>query len=201
MNLENCKIKHFNIILLLSFIFVYSCNNSKTETKNVENSPYKTFFNELKIDNLTDTILVQNQTKIFGCGTAAVMYEEEIRKNGVDKFYEKYGTVIENEELINSFAKKNNVEILWINRGNEGELFQLEDSILHKNTKLEKRLIAEKTFLSFDASPKSLDSLNITVMINDRNKNKIALQSFDLSRSRNNWKIDKQNVEEIKSDL
>lgn len=175
---------------------MYSCNNS--ETKNVENSPYKIFFNELKINDLTDTILVQNQTKIFGCGTAAVMYEEEIKSKGIDQFYEKYGTVIDNQELLNSFAKMNNVKILWIYRGNEGELMQLEDSILHKNAHLEKRLLAEKTFLSFDDVPKTLDSLNISVKSYSPRKNTTFLYSYDLSKNKNGWKIDKQNEEIVK---
>lgn len=198
MNLENCKIKHFKIILLLSFIFTYSCNNSETKTKNVENSPYKMFFNELKINNLTDTILVQNQTKLFGCGTAAVMYEEDIRSRGIDQFYEKYGTVIDNQELLNSFAKNNNVKILWIYRGNEGEVIQLEDSILHKNAQLEKRLLAEKTFLSFDDDPKTLDSLTISVSSYNPPKNTTSLYSFDLSNNKNGWKIDNRNEQIVK---
>lgn len=198
MNLENCKIKHFKIVLLLSFIFTYSCNNSETKTKNVENTPYKIFFNELKINNLTDTILVQNQTKLFGCGTAIAMYEEEIKSKGIDQFYEKYGTVVDDRELINSFAKKNNVKILWIYRGIEGELLQLEDSILHKNTQLEKRLLAEKTFLSFDDNPKTLDSLNISVTSYNPPKNTSFLYSFDLSKNKNAWKLDKQNEQIVK---
>lgn len=198
MNLENCKIKHFKIILLLSFIFVYSCNNSETKTKNVENSPYKIFFNELTIDNLTDTILVQNQTKIFGCGTAAVMYEDDIKNKGIDQFYEKYGTVIDNQELLDTFAKKNNVKILWIYRGNEGELMQLEDSILHKNAQLEKRLLAEKTFLSFDDVPKTLDSLTINVSNYHPPKKTTSLYSFDLSNNKNGWKIDKRTEQIVK---
>lgn len=198
MNLNKYIITTINI---LCFIFICSCDNTKLKEKFVEKSPYEIFFNELKIDNLTDTILVQNRTKIFGCGTAYVMYEDEINKKGTNKFYEKYGTVLDNKEITKLFEKKNKVKILWINRGNEGELFQLEDLNLHKNIKLEKRLIAEKTFLSFDDSPKSLDSLNITVIIDDRNTNKTILQSFDLSKSRNNWKIYKQNEQEVKSDL
>ena len=179
-------------------MFTYSCNNSETKTKNVENSPYKIFFNELKIDNLTDTILVQNQTKLFGCGTAVAMYEEEILSKGIGKFYEKYGTVVDDRELINSFAKKNNVKILWIYRGIEGELLQLEDSILHKNTQLEKRLLAEKTFLSFDDDPKTLDSLNISVTSYSPPKNTSILYSFDLSKNKNAWKLDKQNEQIVK---
>ena len=58
-----------------------------------------------------------------------------------------------------------------------------------------------KRNLSFDDSPKSLDSLNITVLINDRNKNRSILKSFDLSKSRNNWKIDQQNEQEVRNDL
>ncbi|RRJ90544.1 hypothetical protein EG240_08405 [Paenimyroides tangerinum] len=149
---------------------------------------------------MTDTILVQNKTKIFGCGTGYVMYHEDLKESGLSKFYEKYGTVLDNQELLKVFEKNNNLKILWIERGNEGELFQLEDSVLHNNKKLEIRLMSEKAFLVFDETPKSLDSLNITVTIEFSNTNKILLKSFDLSQNKY-WKIDKQTEQEFKKDL
>ena len=203
MNIRYKPLKDYKLIILklLFFILVCSCENNKPKVKFVKNSPYEIFFNQLKINKLTDTILVQNRTKVFGCGTAYVMYEDELNKNGLIKFYEVYGTILDNSEFLNVFSKNNNVKILWIERGNEGELFQLEDSILHKNKNLEKRLIAEKAFLSFDDTPKTMDSLNLTVVINFRNLNKTILKSYDLSKRQNYWKIDKQNEQEIKSDL
>ena len=187
---------------IFSVIIISSCENLKTEkmVKFTENSPYEIFFNQLKISQLTDTILVQNKTKIFGCGTGYVMYHEDIKESGLSKFYEKYGTVLDNQELLKVFEKNNNLKILWIERGNEGELFQLEDSVLHNNKKLEIRLMSEKAFLVFDETPKSLDSLNITVTIEFSNTNKILLKSFDLSQNKN-WKIDKQTEQEFKKDL
>lgn len=195
---------NFNLKLLivkaLFFFIVCSCQETNSKQKIVENSPYEIFFNQLKIDKLTDTILVQNRTKVFGCGTAFVMHNDELTKSGLNKYYEKYGTVLSNLSNIDSFAKRNNVKILWITRGNEGELFQLSDSILHNNSKLEKRLIAEKTFLTFDDNPKSLDSVTIDVMINHRKQNKVIFKTFELSKNKNIWKIDKQNDEEMKKE-
>ena len=138
MNIRYKPLKDYKLIILklLFFILVCSCENNKPKVKFVKNSPYEIFFNQLKINKLTDTILVQNRTKVFGCGTAYVMYEDELNKNGLIKFYEVYGTILDNSEFLNVFAKNNNVKILWIERGNEGELFQLEDSILHKNKNL-----------------------------------------------------------------
>lgn len=187
---------------IFSVIIISSCENLKTEkmVKFTENSPYEIFFNQLKISQLTDTILVQNKTKIFGCGTGYVMYHEDLKESGLSKFYEKYGTVLDNQELLKVFEKNNNLKILWIERGNEGELFQLEDSVLHNNKKLEIRLMSEKAFLVFDETPKSLDSLNITVTIEFSNTNKILLKSFDLSQNKY-WKIDKQTEQEFKKDL
>ena len=187
---------------IFSVIIISSCENLKTEKmlKFTENSPYEIFFNQLKINQLTDTILVQNKTKIFGCGTGYVMYHEDLKESGLSKFYEKYGTVLDNQELLKVFEKNNNLKILWIERGNEGELFQLEDSVLHNNKKLEIRLMSEKAFLVFDETPKSLDSLNITVTIEFSNTNKILLKSFDLSQNKY-WKIDKQTEQEFKKDL
>lgn len=201
----NSRIKiNFNLKLLivkaLFFFVVCSCQETNSKQKIVENSPYEIFFNQLKIDKLTDTILVQNRTKVFGCGTAFVMHNDELTKSGLNKYYEKYGTVLSNLSNVDSFAKRNNVKILWITRGNEGELFQLSDSILHNNSKLEKRLIAEKTFLTFDDNPKSLDRVKIDVMINHRNKNTVILKTFELSKNKNIWKIDKQNDEEMKKE-
>lgn len=195
--------KHFNLkIALISFLLLaVSCNNEtkKNQTFVADSSPYDVFFKQLKIDHLTDTILVQNQTKIFGCGTGHMMYYDELAKNGLYKFYDKYETVLDNEEHISLFERKNKVKILWISRGNEGELFQLYDSTLHANQKLEKRLIAEKTFLMFDENPTAMDSVNITVMINYHSK--VILKSFDLSKNEGQWRIDKQDETETKADF
>lgn len=190
------------IVYIVAIFVGLSCNNPNEINQTLlDDSPYRIFFNQLKINKLTDTILVQNRTKIFGCGTAYVMYENELKKKGLHKFYNKYGNVLDDLELINSFERNNAVKILWINRGNEGELFQFQDSSLHLNEKLEKRLIAQKVFLSFDDTPKSLDSVNLTVLINFKDTNKVILKSFDLSKNRNKWQIDKQTERQIKSDF
>lgn len=195
--------KHFNlkITLILFLLIAVSCNNEtkKNQTFVADSSPYDVFFKQLKIDHLTDTILVQNQTKIFGCGTGHMMYYDELAKNGLYKFYDKYETVLDSEEHISLFERNNKVKILWISRGNEGELFQLYDSTLHANQKLEKRLIAEKTFLMFDENPTAMDSVNITVMINYHSK--VILKSFDLSKNEGQWRIDKQDETETKADF
>ncbi len=150
------------------------------------------FFKHLKIENLSDTILVQNRTKIFLCPTAAGMYQEELIKKDLGKFYEKYGSVLDNPKLIQLFEKNNKVKILWINSGNEGELFQLEDSALHKNKKLENRLIKEKAFLIFDETPKSIDTVSLSVTIIYPKIEKAVLKTYNLSKSNENWKIDSQ---------
>lgn len=190
--------KHFNLKLasIVCILLAVSCSSStkKDQTLAVDQSPYDVFFEQLKIDQLTDTVLVQNQTKIFGCGTAMVMYQQELEKNGMHKFYEKYGTVIDNAAHISYFERKNKVKILWISRGNEGELFQLEDSTLHANEKLETRLLAEKTFISFDENPSAMDSVLITVMVDYHSK--VLLKSIELSKNAGQWRIDKEEATE-----
>ncbi|MBL4746293.1 MAG: hypothetical protein JKY08_07980 [Flavobacteriaceae bacterium] len=186
------------VIGIYYFGFLNYTFSKSTKTNFVYYSPYKVLFNHLKINELTDTILVQNRTKIFGCGTAYHMYKKELNKSGLHKFHEKYGTVLPNLELTNLFEKNHNVKILWINTGLEGELFQLEDTILHNNKELEKRLIAEKTFICFDDTPKSLDSVTVTLLVNYKNLKKTILKSFDLSKNRSEWVIDKEYEKEIK---
>ena len=203
--IKNFKYQKISTLILSLFMltcFIFSCDNSnKNKQKNAESSPYKIFFKQLKLKNLTDTILVQNRTKIFGCGTASVMYEEELNKKGLNKFYNEYGTILDDLELIKLFEKNNNIKILWINRGNEGELFELKDSTLHKNKKFEQRLIAQKTFVEFDDEPISLDRVKLTVLINPRNSDKVIIKSFDLSKKGKIWTLDKQNQQEVKKDL
>lgn len=178
-----------------------SCTEPNQKLKVLEqNSPYKLFFNELRLSNITDTVLVQNTTKIFGCGTASMDYNEELRKTGLDKYYDKYGTVLSDLKGLSEFEKNNKVKILCIERGTEGELFQLEDSLPHKNTKLEKRLLEEKSFISFDEEPEGIDAVKITVVINRRATNKIRLNTYHLLQSNKIWTIASKSEEEVISD-
>ena len=180
------------LLFPLIFILLISCSHNKSGLNNNVSSPYKTFFNQVKVSGLTDTILVQSKTKIFGCGSAYTEYQEELNKKGLNEFYEKYGKLLPNLELTSLFEKNNNVKILWIDTGNEGEIFRLKDSVLHSDEILEKRLIEEKAFLIFNDLPKTLDSMTITLSINYKKPKRSILKYFDLSISKNEWIIDKE---------
>lgn len=158
------------------------------------NSPYKTIFNHLKLEHLTDTVLIQNRTKVFGCGTAYRDYENELEKSGLYKFYDEYGNILSDRKLFSVFERKHNVKILWIERGNEGELFQLEDTLLHKNTNLENRLIREKTYIEFDENPTSMNDVTINILIYTDNKTEWKIRkSFELTKKMGKWRVDKEN--------
>ena len=192
-----------NLLFLSIFILSTGCSKNKSDTvvnnlnktntalQSIMHSPYKTFFNTIRINGITDTILVQNRTKVFGCATAKISYNQELKEKGLHTFYEKHGALLDHQEFINRFKKNHNVTILWIDTGNEGDLFQLDDSLLHKNIKLEKHVIESKPYLVFNDTPKSLDSLSITVLIDYKNPKTKLLKTFDLSADQNGWKIDK----------
>ncbi len=183
------------LLTTLLIILLYSCLNQSEKNqinKSKINSPYKIFFQYLKLDKLTDTILVQNRTKVFGCGTAYMEYKNKLEKSGLDIFYKKYGNILSDRKLFSIFERKHNVKILWIERGNEGELFQLEDTLLHKNTDLEKRLIKEKTYIEFNENPTSMNNVTINVSIYKANRTELKnRKSFELIENKGEWKIDK----------
>ncbi len=166
----------------------------KRETKKLVTdfeSPYAVFFKELEIDKISDTILVPFQTHIFGCGTAYMEFNENLKKKGLDKFYEKYNGILNDSLLIKKFEIKNKTKILWIFRGNEGELFQLADSVLHKKANFEKRIIYSKNYVSISEYPVSIDSLMVLVNINNPVTKKYQEKMYYISKKENHWKINK----------
>lgn len=80
-------IKNIIIFIISSFTYCTHQNKENNDIKIINNSPYSIYFKSLKISNLTDTVLVQSQTKIFGCGTAVTEYKERLKTSGLDKFY------------------------------------------------------------------------------------------------------------------
>jgi hypothetical protein len=197
-----CFVVIVDLILLIKMkkAFLYLCLVStlvscqKSETKKLItnlDSPYAVFFDELEIEKITDTILVPFQTRIFGCGTAYIEFQEHLKKKGLDKFYEKYKDVLSDSLLIKKFEIKNKTKILWIFKGNEGELFQLADTVLHKKTNFEKRILASKTHVSISEYPISMDSVDIYVSMNYPITNKNIEKTYSISKKGNEWKINK----------
>ncbi len=161
-----------------------NCNNSLRK-KNIiipKSNPYEVFFSSLKAFNLSDTILVQSQTKIFGCGTAAHEYHEKLKKEGLDKFYEKYGTVFSDTTILKKFEKENKTKVLWVFRGYEGELMEFENEKLKKNKKLFDRLLKEKDFIQFSETPNSMISItfNISKVNPKKQETEISTYTVDL---------------------
>ena len=157
-----------HIILVFTLINCESISDStgkKNITSKETNSPYPLFFKTLNIPRFTDTILVQNKTRIFGCGTEALEYNDKLKKSGLDVFYEKFGSVLSNRNLIENFAKANNAKVLWVTRGIEGETMHLEEESLHRDTVLETRLFNDKDYVVFSEEPISLDCVHVKIKI------------------------------------
>ncbi|WP_310554687.1 hypothetical protein [Flavobacterium sp.] len=174
------------LFLLVGFVIIFSCKRlEKIDAKN--NSPYVAFFKTLETEEISDTILVQSQTKIFGCGTAAYEYMEGLKKSGLDKFYEKYEDVLSDTISINKFEKTHNIKILWITRGNEGEKMELLDSVLHKNTSLEKRLWETKNFIKFTQTPIAMNAVDIYYSIAYPKEKKYFTKVYKVSKVNEKW--------------
>ena len=177
----------FPVVVLFCF-----CNKVKNDTVSTiqSNNPYQVFFDNLKISNGNDTILMQHKTKVFGCGTAATEYFDNLEKKGLNKFFDKNGHIFDNNQILRNFESKNNLKILWINVGNEGELFELEDSKLHSNKKLETRLLNKKPFIVLTENPESTSKLTIEYVYNNPLQKNSSSNSYFLSEKSSIWKLD-----------
>lgn len=162
--------------IIITFICA-SCTYSqkkKKSTKKFASTPYQAFFSKLDDLTCTDTILVQSQTNVFGCGTGAHEYYENLQQKGLDKFYEQYGDVLSDTNLLHEFEEVHDTKILWVFRGYEGELLEFNDSLLKKDTLLLNRLLKEKQFVKFNEAPNSMATVTITVsMVNPKLKETI----------------------------
>ncbi len=178
--------------ILILILTIVSCkNNQPKKLITSQESPYELFFNELEIENLSDTILVPIQTRIFGCGTGYTQYQENLVKKGLNKFYEKYGDVLSNTLAITKFETKNKTKILWITRGNEGELNELFDSFLHKKLNFEKRIMESKNYVSLTETPFSMDSLIVDISVNEPISKKFIQKTYSIFKVNEKWKLNK----------
>ncbi|GAA3508265.1 hypothetical protein GCM10022393_18880 [Aquimarina addita] len=197
-------------IFLLFGLFMVSCHINPDYSSNISPDfvsiappdtemmkfPYQVFFESLKMDQLTDTILVQSRVRVFGCGTAAIQYAENLRKSNLQKFYDQYGNILSDKKWVSRFEKNNNLKIIWVSRGNEGELLQLEDEKLHINHSLEERLLSEKCFVKFIEEPSSLKKLQIKMTVAFPQKEKALYTVHSLSKQKGIWSIDAIDKEE-----
>lgn len=187
-------------ILLFMFVVLLSCKKTdftenlfKKEMK--YNSPYQAFLETLEPGKLTDTILVQTETQVFGCGTAAYEYFEELKKTGLDKFYKKHKTVLTDTALITKFERKHKLKILWVTRGFSGEKMELLNSVLHKNIEIEKRLWATKNFIKFTETPKTLNDVTVFYSIVYPKEKKYLTKEYQVSQVNKNWESIKKSTE------
>ncbi len=182
-----------NAFLYLTLVLtILSCQNRETKKlmTNLE-SPYTVFFDNLEVEKITDTILVPFQTRVFGCGTAYIEFQDHLKTKGLDKFYGKYKDVLSDSLMIKKFEIKNKTKILWIFRGNEGELFQLSDSVLHNKPNFEKRMLESKTHVSISEYPISMDSVDVYVSINYPITKKSVQKIYFISKKDDKWKVNK----------
>jgi hypothetical protein len=186
--------------LIVIFSILWSCKkidfaDNFLTNKVKYNSPYEAFYETLEAGKISDTILVQSQTQIFGCGTAVYEYLEALKKSGLDKYYVKYKDVLSDTILVNKFAKKHNTKILWVTRGNEGEKMELSDSVLHKNINLEKRLWATKNFIKLTETPKTMNSVNVFCSIVYPKEKKYVTKEYKVSKANGNWESNKTSTD------
>ena len=169
-----------------------SCGNhhaAQATTQTAFPGPFEVFFDSLQIPSLTDTILVQAQSRVFGCGTAAVQHDEYLRSSGLQPFYDKYQGVLGDCAFLKKYTHREKIAILWVSRGMEGELLELSDSTLHADAAIEDRLFRSKCFLKFSETVHSLDSITVSVSIAyPIQKSALALQ-YQLSSNSKGWNI------------
>ena len=159
----------FNISSILLFVLLLpTCSKKIIKQPNAalkEEGPYKVFFDSLHLENLSDTILIYNQTRIPGCGTARVMDTRSAESSCEDRYYAKYGDVLSDTSAFASFQKKHQVVIYWVDRGNEGELFRITDTAVEKNTAYKEHLKKTKSVLWFSEFPSCPDTVVIQAEI------------------------------------
>ena len=165
------------------------------EIKN--NNPYNVLFSRLENLNLTDTVLVQNRTKVFGCGTAAYTYYENLKETELENFYKAHGNVLSDTILLKEFEKKNKTKIIWISRGNEGELFEFEDPDLKTNTKLFSRLLKSKCFMKFADTPLSTIVLKMDVTVVRPIKKETEINTYNFGLKHFGWGVFFENKKKI----
>lgn len=179
------KVKYFLVIVLIISCDLPQKIKDKVDPKSY-NNPYEVFYSKLNNLKLTDTVLVQSQTKIFGCGTAALEYYSNLEVKGLDKFYDKYGTLFAKTNLLEEFEKQNNTKIVWVDRGN-GELFKLENEDLKSNDSLVKRLRKEKDFIVFEDTPNSLQSLSASIKISKPSTKTTKIKTYIIGLKHLGW--------------
>ncbi len=177
------------LFLIISIVFCKK-NDSLNIVKNSD-SPYEIFFDKLKLEKLTDTILIYHKTPIFGCGKAYTDYQENLIKNKSDKFYDKYGSILDNDLMLRKFEIKHKTKIIYVSNGNEGEqILSLDSTFINKKGFVE-NLYKTKNSITLSESSKTLDSLEIDFLIDYKNPNKTISNKYFISQLNNNWKIDK----------
>jgi len=196
--------KIFFLKFLMICSFIVACKNKESNSANAPiASPYAIFFDSLHIEELSDTVLMQAQPLVFGCGTAALQHDEYLRSSGLYRFYEQYNDVLSDSTLIAKFSHRNQTQILWVSRGNEGELLELMDSAMHADSKLEARLLKEKCFIKIAETPHSLDSISIAVSIAFPIKKMATFMQYQIVKRNNFWNIVKveRNVSKAPDEL
>lgn len=169
-----------------------SCQHKQAKAKTSNpSSPYQVFYNNITLpQQVTDTILVQLQTRVFGCGTAAMAYYDELQSSGLDKFYERHGDVLSDSMALETFVKKNKTRIIWVTRGLEGEACDLADSALHADRIFEKRMFVEKCFIKIVETPQRMDKVTIEASVAYPLSKTVFRANYQLTEQDKTWKIE-----------
>ncbi|WP_299246888.1 hypothetical protein [uncultured Aquimarina sp.] len=193
--------KYFGVIITMIFIITSCTSQNKKiqvpEEKDVvltanqdQTSPYEKYLNNFRFENATDTLLVQRESRIFYCGTGAMEYDKELKKNGLEEYFKKYKDLVQYPTFLEKTETNNGTKILWVDRGNEGELMQLEDKTIQANKELEKRLFEEKAFVQITENPLAMDEVEIYTTIFYPVSNKTENLIHKITKNQGDWQME-----------
>ena len=102
--------KLLTILPILSLFLYFSFSQKPRIDKN----PYQILFDYINFGTLKGNVLINESTRTFGCGTAAMEYSEKLRKSGLDKFYDKYGYIYADKAQIEKVTAKNGINLFGL---------------------------------------------------------------------------------------
>ncbi len=192
--------KHYSVLIIVILIIASCTSQSKKKqvidekdpipaTNEDQVSPYEAYLDNFRFENGTDTLLVQRKSRVFYCGTAAFEYYEELKKSGLKEYFEKYNDLVEHPTFSKKIEANSKTKILWVNRGNEGELMELENETIHANKELERRLFAEKAFVQITENPLAMDKVEIYTTVFYPVSNKTENLIHSIIKNQGEWKM------------
>ena len=161
-----------------------------------EQSPYKLFWQTLKVPHLSKKLLIRPHERVIKCGKERQYFYRKLKEQGLYKihteFYTRYKHIfdIENRKYIDKFANTNDTTILWTvsNRGG------FPKSITDINQTISDELLNNNIYMTITTEVLSLSSLSIEVNILYPHKDKSYNIIYYLEKSNTIWSIKRTNI-------